>query len=86
MIIKQDCDASDLNRGSFEFWGGAEDTWQRIYDADLENDFLAILEDAYPDGIDLTQLNDILRFEPEWCYEMVGLSPEDDEEDEEDEE
>ena len=38
-----------------------------------------MLEDVYPDGIEETQLNDLLWFEPDWCLEMVGLKDEEEE-------
>lgn len=44
-----------------------------------------VLEGLYPDGIDETELNDIFWFEPEWCFEMAGVSNpyEEDDDDEE---
>jgi hypothetical protein len=42
------------------------------------------MEELYPDGIDETSLNDILRFEEDWVFEMLGIS--DEEEEKEDEE
>ena len=87
MEIKKDID--DLY--DFDAWSGAVDTRQKILDAGKGTEFMAALEDIYPDGMTETELNDLLWFEPEQCYEMVGLDengdePEEDEEDEEDEE
>lgn len=45
----------------------------------------AILEDLYPDGIDETQLNDLLSFDDEAVYEWLGIEDEDEEEEGEDE-
>lgn len=60
----------------FEWWIGAKDTAKRIDEElgdrgwdELEN----ILEELYPEGIDETQLNDILWFEPETIYEWLGI-------------
>ena len=76
----------DLSR--FDFWSGAKETAKRI-DEKLGEDgwrqLEAILEDAYPDGIDETQLNDLLWFEPETVYEWLGIE-DGDEEEEKDEE
>ena len=72
---------------NFEWWSGAEDTAQRIWEergTEGWNELEAILEDAYPDGMDETELNDLLWFEPETVYEWLGIDGEEDE-DEEDE-
>lgn len=71
--LKIICDIDD-----YKPWSGAVDTYNRIKDAGLLDQLDIILEDVYPEGITETQLNDIFWFEPEWCYEMVGLSDEDD--------
>ena len=73
----------------FEFWSGAKDTANRIWEEMGESGFdtvEAILEDTYPEGIDETTLNDIFWFEPETIYEWLGMSNDDDEEEEEEEE
>ena len=71
----------------FEFWSGAKDTADRIWEEMGESGFdtvEAILEDTYPEGIDETTLNDIFWFEPETIYEWLGMSNDDDEEEEDD--
>lgn len=71
----------------FEFWSGAKDTAERIWEEMGESGFdtvEAILEDTYPEGIDETTLNDIFWFEPETIYEWLGMSNDDDEEEEDD--
>lgn len=71
----------------FEFWSGAKDTAERIWEEIGESGFdtvEAILEDTYPEGIDETTLNDIFWFEPETIYEWLGMSNDDDEEEEDD--
>lgn len=61
---------------SFEWWIGAKDTAKRI-DEELGEkgweELEDILEELYPEGIDETQLNDILWFEPETIYEWLGI-------------
>ena len=67
----------------FEFWSGAKDTAERIWEEMGESGFdtvEAILEDTYPEGIDETTLNDIFWFEPETIYEWLGMSNDDEEE------
>ena len=70
---------------NFEWWSGAEDTAQRIWEergTEGWNELEAILEDAYPDGMDETELNDLLWFEPETIFEWLGIGDEEDEDDE----
>lgn len=70
----------------FKFWSGAETTAQRIWEEQGSEGFdqlEAILEDLYPDGIDETELNDLLWFEPETIFEWLGIGDEENEEQEE---
>ena len=64
---------SEISLKDFEAWSGGEDTLDTLTDheaAELE----AILEEEYPDGIDETELNDILRFERDWIAELLGFN------------
>lgn len=75
---------------NFEWWSGAVTTADRIWEergTEGWNELEAILEDAYPDGMDETELNDLLWFEPETIFEWLGIGGEEneDEEDEDDE-
>ena len=63
----------ELDLGKFEAWSGGEETLDRILDEGKENDFEALLEELHPDGIDVTELNDLLRFETDWIYESLGM-------------
>ena len=75
----------EIDLRNFEPWSGAVDTFDKIYNADKIDELEWILEDLYPDGIDETQLNDLLWFDDEWILETLGID-EDDEGDEDDEE
>ena len=64
---------------NFSFWSGAVATADRIWaerGAEGWNELEAILEDAYPDGIDETALNDLLWFEADIVYEWLGIDDE----------
>lgn len=67
---------NEMNLQDFEFWGYAKATAKRI-DEELGAsgwDLLdAILTDAYPEGIDETELNDILAFEANDVFEWLGI-------------
>ena len=78
---------SEQSLADFKFWSGAETTAQRIWEEQGSEGFdqlEAILEDLYPDGIDETDLNDLLWFDADTVYEWLGID--DEEEEEEDEE
>lgn len=63
---------------TYEPWGQAVDTFERIKKADKLEEAESILEELYPEGITETSLNDILAFEPEWLLNELGIA--DDEE------
>lgn len=67
---------SEISLENFEAWSGAVNTLDRIRNARKCDLLESILEDAYPDGLSETALNDILWFEPDWCYEMCGMRSE----------
>ena len=72
---------------NFEWWSGAVTTAQRIWEEQGREGFdqlEAILEDLYPDGIDETDLNDLLWFDADTVYEWLGIEDEEGEEEEED--
>ena len=81
---------TEQSLADFKFWSGAETTAQRIWEEQGSEGFdqlEAILEDLYPDGIDETDLNDLLWFDADTVYEWLGIDDEEEEEeDEEDEE
>ena len=68
---------------SFEAWSGAVDTQNRIIEENKENEFDQLIEELYPDGLDETQLNDILWFEEDWIFESLGITDEEEEDEDE---
>ena len=61
---------------NFEFWSGAKDTAERIWEEKGVAGFDTIeqiLEDMYPEGMDETEINDLFWFEPETIYEWLGM-------------
>ena len=62
---------STLN--NFKPWSGAVDTWNTIKDAGMLDSLDSLLEEIYPEGLDETELNDLLWFEPEWILDSLGL-------------
>ena len=60
----------------FEPWSGAVDTYERIEREGKLGELDDVLDEVYPDGIDETELNDLLWFEPETVYEWLGMRTE----------
>ena len=73
---------SDLS--DYQPWSGAVETYERIKDAGKLDVFEAEMEIIYPEGLTMTQLNDILWFEPEWVFEMLGMDNGDEDDEYED--
>lgn len=75
----------EMDLSKFEAWSDGEYTKMKILDAGKEQDFEMWIDELYPDGLEDTQLNDILWFESDYIYEILGLDEngdlKDDEED-----
>lgn len=71
---------------SYEPWEGAINTFDAIQAADKLDELEQLVDDMYPDGINKTELNDLLQFEADWVYSMLDMPNPDAEEDVEEEE
>lgn len=65
---------AETNLDNFNAWSGGLDTKNAIINAGKEDEFDEYIEELYPDGIDATMLNDILWFDRDSLYEMLGLN------------
>lgn len=83
MKVFDEMDWYDIYRTAYS---GAKDTVERIEDEGKGNEFVSLIEELYPEGIDRTALNDILWFEEDWIFEMLGIKDDEDEEEEEESE
>lgn len=85
MMIRviDDMDFDEIRRTS---WCGAISTANRITEEGKEDEFCNLIEECYPEGIDRTSLNDILWFEEDWIFEMLGIKDEEEEEESGDDE
>lgn len=65
--------------GNYQPWSGAVDTWENLDKFDKLDALEAYLDEEYYNEelgegtLSETELNDLLWFEPEHIYEMVGL-------------
>lgn len=73
----------EMSIHDFEPWSGAADTYKRLESNNKLNDLEWSLSEIFGrDDIEETELNDLLWFEPDTVYEMVGLKTESDIEEE----
>ena len=63
----------NLTLRNFNAWSGATDTQDRIINEGKAEQFDNLIEELYPDGLSETTLNDLLWFEDEWIFEMLGI-------------
>ena len=71
----------------FEPWSGAVETYNKLLKAGKEEEFVDQLEQVFAgEDVSETEINDMLWFEPETCYELVGLDKNGNEKEDEDEE
>lgn len=70
----------EISIESFEAWSGAIDTKEKIIDAGKAEEFEALIEELFPNGIDETELNDFLWFDDDYILEALGITEEGEEE------
>ena len=70
----------EISLCDFEGWSGADKTIRIIVENDKVEEFDQLIEELYPEGIDETNLNDLLRFEDDWIFEALGIGEEEVEE------
>ena len=73
LTVRYEMDLSD-----FDAWSGAVSTLDTLIEHGLTEAMEDVLNDRYPEGIDETHLNDILRFERDWIWECLGVELDED--------
>ena len=63
--------SEDKRLRDFDFWSGAKDTVNYLTSEELDI-IEDMLEDAYPDGMTETQLNDLFWFDTDVIAEWLG--------------
>ena len=77
MIIRREI--NDFDSLKDELWSGAIQTMETIEENDKEDEFMDLLDELFPEGEDLTNLNDFIRFDSDYIFETLGISEEDEE-------
>lgn len=65
--------------GDYKPWSGAVRTYDMIKDAGKLDDLERFLEELYPEGIGMTELNDLLWFDDDYVLSSIGMGKELDE-------
>jgi len=60
-----------------ELWSGALDTLAAITEHDKLQDLIYLLEELYPEPVDITTINDLLWFEDDFLFEQLGMAVDD---------
>lgn len=63
----------DESLSSFEFWSGAVANAEEFTLEELDR-IGDVLEAENPDGMDETEINDLMWFEPEYLASLIGLN------------
>lgn len=63
----------------YQPWEGAISTYEQIKSANKLDALDRLIEEMYPEGIDMTELNDLLWFDSEWVFNMLNIPSEDEE-------
>ena len=74
----------------FSPWSGAVETYNKLIEAGKADEFVDQIEQVFAgEEVSVTEINNMLWFEPEECFRLVGLDKDgnekSDEEEEEDE-
>ena len=56
-----------------ELWSGAINTLETIVDDGKLSDLMDLLEEIYPEPVDITMVNDLLWFEDDFLFEHLNI-------------
>ena len=70
ITVKQEMDFDDIRKSA---WGQAVEVLDEIYKAGMQNELMEYLEDIFNEGVDRTELNDLLAYDWEWVYSQIGM-------------
>ena len=70
ITVKQEMNFDDIRKSA---WGQAVKVLDEIYKAGMQNELMEYLEDIFNEGVDRTELNDMLSYDWEWVYSQIGM-------------
>lgn len=83
--VEEGLNEATVTRDFYEYkpWGQAVEVYDKIVDEDKLDELNNLIEEMYPEGINETDLNDLLAYESEWVGSMLNIPNLDVSEDEE---
>ena len=63
----------ELNLSEINTWGGATEVKNIIMNEELEEDFNNLIDELFPNGLSITELNDLLSFDYEYIFNCLGI-------------
>ena len=60
-----------------ELWSGGAETMRVIIENDKSQELMYLLEELYPDPVDITTINDLLWFDTDFIYEQLDIEVDD---------
>lgn len=70
MKINQEVNFEELKK---MVWSNAIDTLKVIEENDKQDEFEVLIEEMFLDGVNLTTLNDFLRFDDETIFNLLDI-------------
>jgi len=74
LSIIKDMSIYDLKN---ELWSGALDTLEAIIQNNKLQDLLDLLQELYPEPVDITTINDLLWFDEDFVYDQLEIDIDD---------
>ena len=73
ITVKQEMDFDDIRKSA---WGQAVEVLDEIEKEGMQEELMEYLEDIFNEGVDHTELNDLLAYDWEWVYSQIGMPSE----------
>jgi len=75
MSVVKEISAAELTDA---LWSGALDTLETIIENGKMQELMSLLEELYPEPVDITTINDFLWFDDEFIFEQLSIALDDD--------
>ena len=73
ITVKQEMDFDDIRKSA---WGQAVAVLDEIEKEGMQEELMTYLEDIFNEGVDRTELNDLLAYDWEWVNSQIGMPSE----------
>ena len=63
----------ELNLSEVNTWAGASKVKNIIINEGLEEEFESLIDELFPNGLSITELNDLLCFDYKYIFDCLGI-------------